>query len=101
MLTGLDGVEVCRQLRRVNTELAVIVLTALGEENDRIAGLEVGADDYITKAFSPRELVLRVDSLLRRARVALGPEQVFAIGGITVDTVWGVGYRMGEPRGER
>jgi DNA-binding response OmpR family regulator len=67
MLPGIDGLEVCRRLRRSAPELPIVMLTALGEEDDRIRGLEVGADDYLTKPFSPRELVLRVQSVLRRA----------------------------------
>jgi DNA-binding response OmpR family regulator len=67
MLPGIDGLEVCRRLRRSSPDLPIVMLTALGEEDDRIHGLEVGADDYLTKPFSPRELVLRVQSVLRRA----------------------------------
>jgi DNA-binding response OmpR family regulator len=67
MLPGIDGLEVCRRLRRSAPELPIVMLTALGEEDDRIRGLEVGADDYLAKPFSPRELVLRVQSVLRRA----------------------------------
>ncbi|WP_377273348.1 response regulator transcription factor [Peterkaempfera sp. SMS 1(5)a] len=75
MLPGLDGIEVCRRLRAADHEagrppLPVVMLTARGEEADRILGLEVGADDYVTKPFSPRELVLRVQSVLRRTTVA-------------------------------
>jgi DNA-binding response OmpR family regulator len=66
MLPGMDGLEVCRRLRAAGP-LPVIMLTARGDEEDRILGLEVGADDYVTKPFSPRELVLRVESVLRRA----------------------------------
>jgi DNA-binding response OmpR family regulator len=69
MLPGLSGLEVC-QLLRVADPVPIVMLTALGEEEDRIVGLELGADDYITKPFSPRELVLRVGSVLRRARSA-------------------------------
>ncbi len=65
MLPGLDGLEVCRRLR-THGDPHVVMLTALGEESERILGLEVGADDYVTKPFSPRELVLRVQSVLRR-----------------------------------
>jgi DNA-binding response OmpR family regulator len=72
MLPGMDGFEVCRRLRRQRADLPVIMLTARGDEGDRILGLEIGADDYVGKPFSPRELVLRVQSLLRRA--APGPE---------------------------
>jgi DNA-binding response OmpR family regulator len=67
MLPGIDGLEVCRRLRRDHPRVPVVMLTALGEEQDRILGLEVGADDYVTKPFSPRELVLRVQAVLRRA----------------------------------
>ena len=63
MLPGIDGLEVCRRLRAAQAGLPVLMLTARGEEQDRILGLEVGADDYVTKPFSPRELVLRVQSL--------------------------------------
>ncbi|RYU14326.1 response regulator transcription factor [Nocardioides iriomotensis] len=66
MLPGIDGLEVCRRLRE-RSDVPVIMLTALGHETDRVVGLERGADDYVTKPFSPRELVLRVDSVLRRA----------------------------------
>ncbi|WBO67919.1 response regulator transcription factor [Streptomyces camelliae] len=66
MLPGMDGLEVCRRIRQAGP-LPVIMLTARGDEEDRILGLEVGADDYVTKPFSPRELVLRVESVLRRA----------------------------------
>jgi DNA-binding response OmpR family regulator len=69
MLPGIDGLEVCRRLRE-RSAVPVIMLTALGEEENRIAGLELGADDYVTKPFSPRELALRVASVLRRARAA-------------------------------
>ena len=69
MLPGMDGLEVCRRLRGTGP-VPVIMLTARGDEDDRILGLEVGADDYVTKPFSPRELVLRVESVLRRARTA-------------------------------
>src|SRR5215470_10511227 len=68
MLPGLDGLEVCRRLRLQPGSAPIIMLTALGEETDRIAGLQMGADDYVTKPFSPRELVLRVQSVLRRSQ---------------------------------
>jgi DNA-binding response OmpR family regulator len=67
MLPGIDGLEVCLRLRKRGDDVPVIMLTALGSETDRVVGLELGADDYVTKPFSPRELVLRVDSVLRRA----------------------------------
>jgi two-component system OmpR family response regulator len=65
MLPGEDGLSLCRRLRR-ESELPVVMLTALGEEPDRIAGLEVGADDYVSKPFSPRELLARIRAVLRR-----------------------------------
>jgi DNA-binding response OmpR family regulator len=73
MLPGIDGLEVCRRMRAEAPELPVVMLTALGEESDRVLGLEIGADDYITKPFSPRELVLRVRSVLRRVAPTLPP----------------------------
>jgi two-component system, OmpR family, response regulator ResD len=76
MLPGVSGLEVCRRLRQgqdAQVPLPVIMLTALGEESDRVAGLESGADDYVTKPFSPRELALRVQAVLRRARAAAAP----------------------------
>jgi DNA-binding response OmpR family regulator len=86
MLPGLSGLEVCRRLRAAGP-VPVVMLTALGEEEDRIAGLELGADDYITKPFSPRELVLRVASVLRRSRSAQPVNQLppVADGGLVVD----------------
>jgi two-component system, OmpR family, response regulator ResD len=73
MLPGVGGLEVCRRLREgqdARVPLPVIMLTALGEESDRVLGFESGADDYVTKPFSPRELTLRVQAVLRRARAA-------------------------------
>ena len=67
MLPGIGGLEVCRRLRE-HWPIPVVMLTALGEETDRVVGFETGADDYVTKPFSPRELALRVRSVLRRAR---------------------------------
>ncbi|MGW7065253.1 response regulator transcription factor [Streptomyces sp. NPDC054855] len=87
MLPGMDGLEVCRRLRDKGP-VPVIMLTARGDEDDRILGLEVGADDYVTKPFSPRELVLRVESVLRRSRAAArAPEGVATLGaaGLRVD----------------
>ncbi|MCX5193265.1 response regulator transcription factor [Streptomyces sp. NBC_00249] len=82
MLPGIDGLEVCRRLRAAGP-VPVIMLTARGDEDDRITGLEVGADDYVTKPFSPRELVLRVTSVLRRSRAVAGvpvPRQLTGAG---------------------
>ena len=90
MLPGIDGIEVCRQLRTF-TDAYVIMLTARAEEVDKLIGLSVGADDYLTKPFSPRELVARVKVMLRRPRTATsaagGPveEQVRRFGALAVD----------------
>jgi len=70
MLPGLSGLEVCRALRELHPALPIVMLSALGNEGDRVAGLEFGADDYVTKPFSARELVLRVAAVLRRATPA-------------------------------
>ncbi|MFE9674596.1 response regulator transcription factor [Streptomyces sp. NPDC006259] len=83
MLPGMDGLEVCRRIR-THGPVPVIMLTARGDEGDRILGLELGADDYVTKPFSPRELVLRVESVLRRSRPAVAAHPAHAAG-VTVD----------------
>jgi two-component system, OmpR family, phosphate regulon response regulator PhoB len=76
MIEGISGIEVCRRLRRrpATANLPIIMLTARGEENDRVRGLETGADDYLTKPFSPKELVARAGAVLRRVRPALAAE---------------------------
>jgi two-component system phosphate regulon response regulator PhoB len=78
MIEGVSGIEVCRRLRRraSTAHVPIIMLTARGEEGDRIRGLETGADDYVTKPFSPRELLARVGAVLRRVRPALAGEQL-------------------------
>ena len=89
MLPGLDGLEVCRRLREM-APIPIIMLTALGDESDRVTGLEVGADDYIAKPFSPRELVARAKAVLRRTGTAPGPsgpdeQDALTAGDIRVD----------------
>ncbi len=86
MLPGMDGLEILRQLRQ-ESDVYVIMLTAKGEETDRIVGLSVGADDYLTKPFSPRELVARIKAALRRLRQQAGPEQadVLALDGLRIN----------------
>jgi DNA-binding response OmpR family regulator len=88
MMPGIDGLEVCRRLRRLLPGLPIVMLTALGEEADRVVGLEVGADDYVTKPFSPRELSLRIRSVLRRSVPTPGvpDETVLRDGDLAVDT---------------
>jgi two-component system phosphate regulon response regulator PhoB len=78
MIEGISGIEVCRRLRRraSTANIPIVILTARGEESDRIRGFETGADDYVTKPFSPRELVARVGAVLRRVRPALAGEQL-------------------------
>jgi len=75
MLPGMDGLTLCQQLRK-HSAVPVIMLTALGEESDRVAGLEFGADDYVSKPFSPRELALRVAGVLRRSRHEISPAPI-------------------------
>jgi DNA-binding response OmpR family regulator len=86
MMPGIDGLEVCRRLRAIGT-VPIIMLTALGSETDRVVGLESGADDYVTKPFSPRELVLRVDALLRRVGERAEPDTTRLVDGdLVVDS---------------
>ena len=98
MLPGLDGIEVFRRLRRV-APIPVVMLTARGREEDRVAGLELGADDYVAKPFSPRELTARVKAVLRRAGGgvdhAAGPTLV--VGELEVDLVAHEARRAGQP----
>src|ERR687898_298508 len=85
MLPGIDGLEVCRRMRADDPDVPVVMLTALGEEADRVIGLELGADDYVTKPFSPRELVLRVQSVLRRAARPPAQPETLTDGDLVVD----------------
>src|SRR5438132_1262336 len=85
MLPGIDGLELCRWIRS-RSDLPIVMLTARGEETDRIVGLELGADDYLTKPFSPRELAVRVRNLMRRAsRPAAGDSHTVAFGDVVID----------------
>ncbi len=84
MLPGTDGLELCRWIRG-RSELPVIMLTARGEEADRIVGLELGADDYVTKPFSPRELAARVRSVLRRTSSSGASVQALEFGDVTLE----------------
>ncbi|MDQ3246229.1 MAG: phosphate regulon transcriptional regulator PhoB [Pseudomonadota bacterium] len=78
MIEGISGIEVCRRLRRrpSSANIPILMLTARGEEDDRVRGLETGADDYVTKPFSPKELVARAGAVLRRVRPALAAESL-------------------------
>lgn len=84
MLPGMDGLDVCRALRR-ESDVPIIMLTARVEETDRLVGLELGADDYITKPFSPRELVARVRTVLRRAHGSVQQPGRLRIGDLEID----------------
>lgn len=84
MLPIMDGRDVCRVLRR-ESDVPIIMLTALAEEVDQVAGLEIGADDYIAKPFSPRALVARVRALLRRSKGGIKAPSVIRVGGLEVD----------------
>ncbi|MBS0282921.1 MAG: response regulator, partial [Proteobacteria bacterium] len=88
MVEGISGIEVCRRLRRASDtqNVPIIMLTARGEEEDRVRGLETGADDYVTKPFSPRELVARVGAVLRRVRPGLAGEAL-SYADLEMDTV--------------
>lgn len=87
MLPRMPGLEVCKEIRRDSTlnRLPILMLTARGEEADRVVGLEMGADDYVTKPFSPRELVARVKALLRRAEPAGDIERAIEVGRLSID----------------
>jgi len=87
MLPGIDGLEVCRQLRRNEkySALPILMLTARGEEADRVVGLEIGADDYVTKPFSMRELIARVRALLRRHEPMSAARATIQRGSLTID----------------
>ena len=86
MMPGEDGMAACKRLRDSNNQMPIIMLTAKGEEDNKIQGLEVGADDYITKPFSPRELVARLKAVLRRAG-ATDNDAPIEIGGLLLDPI--------------
>ncbi len=95
-LPGMDGLEVCRAIRR-EAETPIIMLTARVDEVDRLIGLELGADDYITKPFSPRELVARVKAVLRRARGSVQHPTMVRAGDVQLDLKSRVASRGGQP----
>src|SRR5690606_20676506 len=88
MLPKMDGIEVCKVLRQRNINTPIIMLTAKGEETDKVLGLEIGADDYMTKPFSPREVIARVKAVLRRSGERTGMDedegQILRIGPLAV-----------------
>jgi len=87
MLPGIDGLEVCRRLRseKRTAHIPIIMLTAKSSESDRVVGLELGADDYVTKPFSPRELAARVKAVLRRTSAEVAPSEILRRGPLTID----------------
>ncbi|MDP2273090.1 MAG: response regulator transcription factor [Archangium sp.] len=95
MMPGMDGLEVCRKIRS-KSNVPVIMLTARGDETDRVVGLELGADDYVGKPFSPRELLARLRAVLRRARPEVMSEQL-TTGDITVDVPSRIATLKGAP----
>lgn len=86
MLPGIDGIEICKTLRQEKINIPILMLTARDEELDKVLGLELGADDYLTKPFSPRELVARIKAILRRTRQEeeVTEESVITIGDLTI-----------------
>jgi two-component system alkaline phosphatase synthesis response regulator PhoP len=96
MLPGVDGLDICRRLRQ-ESGVPIIMLTARVEEADRIVGLELGADDYVTKPFSPRELVARVRATLRRATGDVGPSNIVRAGEVELDIASLATTVAGEP----
>jgi len=96
MLPGTDGLALCRWIRQ-RSDLPVIMLTALGEESDRIVGLELGADDYVTKPFSPRELAVRVKAVLRRSSGERAGAEVVRFGDVELDAAARRATKAGEP----
>ena len=99
MLPKLPGLEICKELRRnsKSPRLPILMLTARGDEADRVVGLEMGADDYVSKPFSPRELVARVRALLRRSEPGEEPEAAIEVGGLTIDPASYRVSRLGKP----
>jgi DNA-binding response OmpR family regulator len=97
MLPGIGGLELCRWIRS-RSEVPIVMLTALGEETDRIVGLELGADDYITKPFSPREVAVRVRNLMRRAAGVPGASTArVSFGDVVIDPAARETHKAGEP----
>jgi DNA-binding response OmpR family regulator len=96
MMPGMDGLEVVRELRKTSN-VPVVMLTARGDETDRIVGLELGADDYLPKPFNPRELLARIEAILRRSRADAGPVAVLHAGPIAVDVDRRTVAMRGEP----
>jgi len=97
MLPGMSGFDVCKTARQKGVHIPIIMLTARGEEIDKVLGLELGADDYITKPFSLRELLARIKAVLRRQEGRTGPDERMELGDIAVDFTTYSGTRSGSP----
>ncbi|MBU0605167.1 MAG: response regulator transcription factor [Candidatus Omnitrophica bacterium] len=89
MLPGMNGLEVCKELKKdaKTASIPIIMLTAKSQESDKIVGLELGADDYVTKPFSPRELMARIKAVLRRVKEKFAPSEVTRIGDLAIDFI--------------
>jgi len=98
-MPGMNGVDVCRQLRAENVISPILMLTGFGSEEDKIAGLEAGADDYQTKPFASKELLARVNALMRRSQVYAGESgpDVFETGALRIDFDQHMAYKAGRP----
>ena len=98
-MPGMNGIEVCRQLRADGVIAPILILTGFGSEEDKVAGLEAGADDYQTKPFASKELLARVNALLRRSNVYAGPSgpDMFVTGDLRIDFDQHLTYKAGRP----
>lgn len=85
MLPKLSGFDVCRQLKNEGSTVPIIILSALGQESDKVMGLELGADDYVTKPFSPRELIVRIKAVLRRVQGVKETEDIYEFDNVKID----------------
>jgi len=97
MLPKIDGFEVCKQLRQEGITTPILMLTAKGQEIDKVLGLELGADDYVTKPYSPRELLARVKALLRRAKQTQQEISVYIFGDVEIDFIKYEARKKGKP----
>lgn len=96
MLPGMNGYELCEQIREIDTNVAVIMLTAKGEDMDKVLGFELGADDYIVKPFSPVELIARIKAILRRMNSKDSKHDVLSAGGMKLDLTAQILYKNSE-----
>jgi DNA-binding response OmpR family regulator len=99
MVPGKDGLTICRELRQAGVRTPIVLLTARGQEADKVLGLDLGADDYVTKPFSPRELVARLRAVMRRAEGLPGASQIFRTADLQLDFARFEATRRGVPIG--